>query len=143
MSELGFKLNLRKNNLEKYFAAISFLIFLPVINALAFVPETYLPEKQETRARELFLQIRCPICAGQVIESSETEISIQLRALVRQQISDGKTDEQIKSYLVDKYGKDILNSPPLNFVGFFLWFFPVIFIFMGVFFIGKVIKLSK
>ena len=129
--------------LKRDFLVIHLFIFFLITNALAFVPEKYLPEKQEARARELFLQIKCPICEGQVIESSETEISAQLRALIRQQISDGRSDEQINSYLVDNYGKDILNSPPINFVGFFLWFFPLIFVLIGIFVVRNFIKSSR
>jgi len=101
-------------------------------HCFAFVPEKHLPEQQEQKARELFLQIRCPVCAGQVIDSSETEIAFELRKLVREQISAGKSDKEIKSYLIEKYGDDILNSPPFNTRNALLWILPSFFMIFGI-----------
>jgi len=125
-------------NFFTYF--IFFIVFLASLNSFALVPENHLPEQQEQRARELFLQIKCPVCAGQVIESSNTEISFQLRKLVREKIVAGKSDEEIKSYLVDEYGEDILNSPTSGLVNYLLWILPIIFILVGVFIIRKFTK---
>ncbi len=111
---------------------VSFVVFLFfVCNSFALSPEAHISEPQEQRARELFLQIKCPVCAGQVIESSDTEISFQLRKLVREKIVEGKSDEEIKSYLVTHYGEDILNSPNFNFTNMWLWILPLMFMIGG------------
>ncbi len=109
-------------------------------NAFALAPEQRLSDAQEQRARELFLQIKCPVCAGQVIESSSTEISFQLRKLVREKISQGQSDEEIKDYLVAEYGSDILNSPTKS--DFLLWILPLIFVVAGIFIVKKLTKIS-
>jgi cytochrome c-type biogenesis protein CcmH len=119
---------------------VSLILFFVVQNSFALVPEQHLSEPQEQRARELFLQIKCPVCAGQVIESSNTEIAFQLRKLVREKISDGKSDEEIKNYLVTEYGGDILNSPTSN--DFLLWILPLVFRVVGIFVIKKLTKVS-
>lgn len=98
----------------------------------AFAPEDHLSRPQEQRARNLFLQVKCPVCQGQVIESSDTEIAYQLRKLIRQKITQGKSDAQIKSYLIEKYSDDILVSAPINSKTFLLWFLPLIFAVFGV-----------
>jgi len=108
------------------------------LNSFALSPEQHLPEQQEQRARELFLQIKCPVCAGQVIESSDTQIAFQLRKLVREKIADGKSDEEIKSYLATEYGDDILNSPNFNFSNICLWVLPLIFVVCGVLFLRRI-----
>lgn len=121
---------------------IVLLIAFSSNNLLAFAPEDHLPEPQEQRAHNLFLQIKCPVCLGQVIESSDSEVAYQLRQLVRQEITAGKSDEEIKIDLVNKYGDDILNAPPLNSVTFLLWFLPIIFLLGGFFVIRKLLKKS-
>ena len=114
----------------KAFYSLLFAIFT-LQYCLAFAPEDYLPEPQEQRARKLFLEIKCPVCAGQVIESSETEVAFALRKLVRSQIIEGKSDEEIRSYLVGKYGDEILNSAPFNKKTALLWFLPLVFAVIG------------
>ena len=126
-------------NLPTYF--IFLITFFISLNSLALVPENHLPEPQEQRARELFLQIKCPVCAGQVIESSNTEISFQLRKLVREKIAAGKSDEEIKAYLVDEYGEDILNFSTSGLINYLLWILPIIFILAGALIIRKFTKL--
>jgi len=115
----------------KVFYSFLFTI-LTLQYCLAFAPENHLSEPQEQRARKLFLEIKCPVCAGQVIESSQTEIAFELRKLVREQIIAGKNDEEIKSYLIEKYGDDILNSTPFNQKTALLWVLPMIFVIIGI-----------
>lgn len=134
-------LRANRSNPEKKFIAIIFLILLFISqNSHAFVPEQHLPDHQEQRARELFLQIKCPVCAGQVIESSNTEISFQLRSLVREKIMEGKSDDEIKADLIKEYGEEILNYPTSNIARYVLWILPFTFIFAGVFVIKKFIR---
>jgi cytochrome c-type biogenesis protein CcmH len=121
---------------------ILLIVFFVSLSCFALVPENHLPEPQEQRARELFLQIKCPVCLGQVIESSNTEISFQLRKLVREKIVEGKSDKEIKVYLVAEYGEDIINSPTSSLINYLLWILPVIFILVGVLIIRKFTKSS-
>ncbi len=128
-------------NLLKNLPLIIVILFSFSFNCQAFAPENYLPEAQEQRARELFMQIKCPICAGQTIDSSQTEVALQLKNLVRQKIAAGETDEQIKNELVEQYGENILNSPALNFDSFKIWFLPyflpLFFLILGLFMLLK------
>ncbi|MES2677499.1 MAG: cytochrome c-type biogenesis protein [Pseudomonadota bacterium] len=118
---------------------VSLLVFLFfVCHSFALSPEAHLSEPEEQRARELFLQIKCPVCAGQVIESSNTEIAFQLRKLVREKIVEGKSDEEIKAYLITEYGEDILNSPNFNWANIWLWILPALFVVGGVWLLRKV-----
>lgn len=100
--------------------------------SLALSPEAHLPDVLEERARNIFLQVRCPICDGQVIESSDTEVASGLRSLVRQQISAGKSDKEIISYLTKTYGDDIINVPTFSSNTLFLWLAPLFFLICGI-----------
>lgn len=87
------------------------LLFFFAIPAFALSVEQRLEdEKMEERARNLFLEVRCLVCNGQVIENSDSEFSFQMRALIREKIREGKSDEEIKEELSAKFGSDILTS---------------------------------
>jgi len=75
----------------------------------------------------LFLEVRCPVCNGQVIENSDTEFSYQLRQLIRKKILQGESDQQIKKELIEKFGQDILISAEVNKKNIFLFILPALF----------------
>lgn len=108
--------------------------FLPIIfwlfcfESQALSPEKHLSnEADEQRATKLFLQVRCLVCGGQVIESSDSEFSFEMRQLIRTKIADKKSDAEIKTELVAKFGADILTEVDAKSSGFLLWILPFIF----------------
>jgi cytochrome c-type biogenesis protein CcmH len=113
-------------------------LILLVINAAKLIAaEDFLPQQQESRAQSLFLQVKCVVCEGQVIENSNSQVAFELRKLIREKIQSGLNNEQIKSYLVESYGPEILTSPPFNNQTILLWALPIIFAIFGLFFIYK------
>ena len=84
-----------QNFLAKFFLTALLLIYS---SANALSPEPRIPDDaKEQRAMKLFLEVRCLVCEGQVIESSNTEFSLEMRKLIRRKILEGKSDEEIKS----------------------------------------------
>jgi len=104
------------------FIAQFLLAFLLSTNiALALSPEEKLyDEAQENRAMELFLQVRCLVCNGQVIENSDTKFAYDMRKFIRDEIRNGKSDEEIKKNLINTFGNDILTTPTRYFILSFL-----------------------
>lgn len=96
-------------------------------------PEPHLAnEQQEQRARSLFLEVRCLVCQGQVIENSDTEFSYDMRQLIRKKIQAGKSDQDIKNELSAEFGQDILISADLNKGNLLIWILPLCFaLFLG------------
>jgi cytochrome c-type biogenesis protein CcmH len=90
------------------------------------VADTFSNPATETRARALQRQLRCLVCQGESIDESGATLAADLRHLVRQQIADGKNDQQIKDYLVARYGDFILMQPPLQTDTYFLWLAPFV-----------------
>lgn len=66
----------------------------------------------EARTSAVASQLRCPVCQGLSIQDSPSELAQSMRSLVRDQLAQGKTPEQVKAYFVSKYGEWILLSPP-------------------------------
>ena len=102
---------------------ISLLLFLLQSNAIA----------EDIRAIELFKEVRCLVCQGQTIHESNAELAEDIKKLIREKISQGETDHQIKEYLVEKYGDWILMTPPFNSLTYILWSFPFLILIIGAF----------
>lgn len=87
--------------------------------------------KQEAQASALMQQIRCLVCQGQSIADSDAELAGDMRALVRRRIATGESPEQIRRWLIDRYGAWVTYEPPLEPVTWPLWAAPVLFIAIG------------
>ena len=104
---------------NKFLIKILFFLGFFLINSVFLInssqalnPESRLSNpNDENRAMNLFLQVRCLVCNGQVIENSDSKFAFDVRSLIREQISQGKTDDDIKENLVTTFGEDILNQP--------------------------------
>ncbi len=97
--------------------------------------------EDETRAVEIFQQIRCVVCSGESIADSRAELAGELRALVRGKIKSGEASNAIINYIADKYGDDILMQPPLKPSTYMLWFGPFIILLGGI--TIALVKLNK
>ncbi len=87
--------------------------------------EPVLPDPaQEARAQELHKRIRCLVCQNQSIHESNAELARDLRAVVRERVAAGDTDDQAVAYLVARYGDWVLLRPPLNGRTLLLWLGP-------------------
>src|ERR1700722_9650957 len=102
------------------------LLFLacpaPVFAAAA--PDSFANPALETRARALQRELRCLVCQGESIDESGAPLAADLRALVRAHIAAGESNQQIKDYLVARYGDFILMQPPFQPDTFALWLAP-------------------
>src|SRR5690348_11303942 len=102
-----------------------FLLLLLAAPAFAApAPDTFPNPAQEMRARALQRQLRCLVCQGESIDESSAPLAADLRHLVRQQITAGRSDQQIKDYLRARYGDFILMQPPLAPYTWLLWVAP-------------------
>jgi cytochrome c-type biogenesis protein CcmH len=100
------------------------LLLIASVAVAAPAPDTFSDAAQEARARNLQRELRCLVCQGQSIDESNAPLASDLRHLVRQQITDGRSDDQIKDYLKARYGDFILMQPPLEQTTWLLWLAP-------------------
>jgi len=100
--------------------------------AAAENPAEQLPNPtQEAHARVLFKEIRCVVCQNESIDDSDAEVAGNLRQAVRAQIAEGRTDRQIKAYLVQRYGEFILMRPTFSPGNAALWIGPFAIVLVG------------
>jgi cytochrome c-type biogenesis protein CcmH len=77
-------------------------------------PRTPADSVLEARTSAVASQLRCPVCQGLSIQDSPSDLSQSMRAVVREQLAQGKTPEQVKAYFVSKYGEWILLAPAVH-----------------------------
>jgi cytochrome c-type biogenesis protein CcmH len=111
------------------------------VAAGAPVADTFANPDTEARARNLQRQLRCLVCQGESIDESGSSLAAELRHVVRQQIADGRSDQQIEAYLTARYGNFILMKPPFEEDTYFLWAAPFLVLIaaaaVAIFVIGK------
>jgi cytochrome c-type biogenesis protein CcmH len=105
--------------------ATPLLCSIAPIRALAApAPGTFADPAMEARARNLQRQLRCLVCQGESIDESQASLAAEMRDLVRQQISEGRSDKEIEQFLTSRYGNFILMRPPVETDTYFLWAAP-------------------
>jgi cytochrome c-type biogenesis protein CcmH len=108
----------------KCFLAALFFVLLTAPAFAVPAPGTLADPAQEARARALQKDLRCMVCQGESIDESNAPLASDLRALIREHIKAGESDDQIKQYLVARYGDFILMQPPFDANTYALWLTP-------------------
>jgi cytochrome c-type biogenesis protein CcmH len=85
----------------------------------------------EARMMNLAVELRCLVCQNQTIAESQAELAGDLRQQIRELIQRGQTDEQIKQYMVARYGDFVLYRPPVKEKTLLLWFGPGVILVVG------------
>lgn len=87
---------------------------------------------QEKRAEDLGKELRCLVCQNESIEDSNADLARDLRIIVRERIAKGESTEQVKQYVVDRYGDYVLLNPPFKGTTLVLWLGPFALLLLGV-----------
>ena len=112
------------------------ILFLSIINlpssSFAVEPTEILQNPQlEARARVLSKNIRCLVCQNQSIDDSNASLAKDLRKVVREQLVNGASDEEIFDFLIERYGDFVLLKPPVKPSTYMLWYGPIILFSIG------------
>src|SRR5262249_12852254 len=75
----------------------------------------------EARAEAISRDIRCVVCQSESIEESDADIAHELRVIVREQLKAGASDDQVRAYLVARYGDFVLLKPPFKVKTALIW----------------------
>ena len=86
---------------------------------------------EEARFQNLAKQLRCLVCQNESLADSHAELAKDLRDEVFEQMRLGKSDDQIKTYLTDRYSDFVLYDPPLRAGTVLLWFGPLVLLLIG------------
>lgn len=80
----------------------------------------------EARAQAIGRELRCMVCQNQSIEDSDADLARDLRRIVREQVSAGRSDAEVMRFLHDRYGDFVLLRPPVTAATALLWAMPAI-----------------
>jgi cytochrome c-type biogenesis protein CcmH len=96
--------------------------------------------QQEERFKHLTRELRCTVCQNQNLADSDAQLAHDLRAQVHEMLLAGKSDDEIKQFMVDRYGDFVLYRPPVQENTFLLWLAPLVLLLVGAFILRVNIK---
>ena len=121
-----------------------FIFFMVSLSARASM-EIYEFETAESKQRyqALIAELRCPKCQNQNLADSNAEIAKDLKARVYKLVNEGRSNAEIVSYLIDRYGDFVTYRPPLRPATWLLWFGPfALFFLVGLFLIWRTYRVN-
>jgi cytochrome c-type biogenesis protein CcmH len=126
------------------------LLWLAALPALAqanqqadAAPLQFHDAAEEARFHALTLQLRCVMCQNQSLADSNALIALQLRREVLDLMRQGKSDDAIKDYLVQRYGEFVLYKPRLEGGTLLLWIGPAVVLLAGAGVVAAIVRRRK
>jgi len=113
----------------RMFLAVATLVL--ACQAVAKEPLIFMNPEQEARYNELTLELRCLVCQNQNLADSDAPLAQDLRKEIYDMMQAGQSNEEIKTFLVDRYGDFVLYKPPVKGNTLALWLAPVILLLAG------------
>ena len=111
---------------------IALLCLLPLLAiAQAIQPLPFRDRAEEVRFQKLSTELRCPMCQNETLADSNAPIAHDLRRQIFEMMQAGKSDAEIKAYLVDRYSDFVLYKPPVEPKTWLLWFGPLVVLAIG------------
>lgn len=111
--------------------AVLLITLLLCSTSMASDPLVFANAEQEARFLHLTRELRCLVCQNQNLADSDAPLAHDLRKEVFRMLEAGNSDEQIKTFLVDRYGDFVLYRPPVKSNTLALWLFPAVLLGIG------------
>lgn len=109
------------------------LIFFYIIFSISLVHSQEALKVNNIEAKELYEELRCLVCQNQSLLDSDAPLALDLKKLVLDKLEEGSSKEEIKEFLVERYGEFILLKPTFTIKNILLWTAPFIFVLFGFF----------
>lgn len=115
-------------------------IALPILIATAIEPRQFDSPEVQDRYQQLIDELRCLVCQNQNLADSNAPLAQDLRREIQTMLEDGKSDAEIKEFMVARYGDFVLYRPPLKPMTIALWFGPAIALLGALIFLVRAIR---
>jgi cytochrome c-type biogenesis protein CcmH len=115
--------------INKFGFALLLLISCDLIAGVDVVD--FSDESLRPRYQQLIVELRCPKCQNQNLADSNSPISVDLRNQVQRLLEEGKSNDEIKTYLSDRYSDFILYRPQVKQNTWALWIAPILLLLIG------------
>ena len=106
---------------------IFFCLLLALLSSFAVAKEAAPMAEDEVVEKRMVAisdEMRCLVCQNESLSGSHAELAIDLRREIRNMIKEGKTDQQIMDFMVERYGDFVRYRPPMKATTYLLWFGP-------------------
>ncbi len=117
--------------LTRLLLVVAFAMFGGTLAAQAIDPMPFKDHAEEARFQHLTRQLRCLVCQNENLADSNADLARDLRHQVFELMQQGKSDAEIKQYLVDRYSDFVLYDPPVQGSTLLLWFGPLAILLAG------------
>ncbi len=94
--------------------------------AHAIDPLPFVDQKQEQRFQAVATELRCLQCQNQNLADSDAALAKDMRLQIFEMMQKGSSDQQIKQYMIDRYGDFVIYTPPFNWQNAMLWLLPLL-----------------
>ena len=121
-------------------------LFYKILLSFIFITLSFQANTKEDvneKVKKLTLELRCMTCQNQSVYDSEAEFSNDIKNIVQTKFGEGKTEKEIKIFLVERYGEYILFRPMIDYKNLFLWAFPFVLLAISLFFLVFRVKKNK
>ncbi len=98
---------------------------------------------KEARFKQFSEELRCLVCQNQSLADSNAELAMDLRRELYKMIQNDATDDEIVSFMVDRYGDFVLYNPPIKPTTWLLWFGPFVLVVLGLIILVRVIRSTR
>lgn len=124
--------------IKKPFAWLAALLL--AVTAQAQEPLVFDSPEQEARYKVLTAELRCAVCQNQNLADSDAPLAQDLRQEIYDMMQAGQTDDQIKTFMVDRYGDFVLYRPPVQGNTLALWVIPIALLGVGAIAVGLTVR---
>jgi cytochrome c-type biogenesis protein CcmH len=126
----------------RLYSAFAIMMLGLMVTSLSYAidPLPFKDRAEEVRFQNLTKQLRCLVCQNQDLADSDADLAKDLRKQVFEMMQSGKSDTEIKEYLVARYNDFVLYDPPVKPGTWLLWFAPFAFVLIGVFVVARILR---
>ncbi|MDY6982293.1 MAG: cytochrome c-type biogenesis protein [Pseudomonadota bacterium] len=120
------------------------LLLAPALFAAAPIEDVAFADAEEqARYDKLIAELRCPKCLNSNLAGSDAPIAASLRTAIREQIAEGRSDEEIIEFMTARYGDFVLYRPRLTAGTAALWFGPPVLLLLGFFVLRRMLVAAR
>jgi len=137
-------IDIKNKKMNRVVTGLIFLVLLFASPLISAVDVYQLSDPEQQQAYETLTQeLRCLVCQNQNIADSNAELAGDLRRQVYEMLQQGKSKDEIITFMTDRYGDFVLYNPPFKTKTGLLWLGPVVFLLVGLFMVVWVIRRRK
>jgi len=124
--------------MKRHFFGVTLALVLAALTSGIVLAQQPTPSDDEVNA--IAKQLYCPVCENTPLDVCPTEACRQWRELIRTQLEDGWTEDQIKKYFVENYGARVLAEPPRQGLNWLVYLLPPAIILAGAFILFRSLR---